>query len=335
METTSSVSIIMPVYNEEKYIENCLTSILKQSYSNIIEVLIIDGFSEDSTRAIVEKLIEKSDIIHIIDNKAKTPANALNKGITMSKGDIIIRVDAHALYREDYVFQCVKNLNELKEKKVVNVGGPTLFIDSDKYIENCIIFLHQSKFGIGVAKFRDKNYEGYIDTVWNGAFFKWIFDVVGLYNVNMNRSEDNDMNKRILESGYKIYQSKSIVSNYFPRNTVSKVVKQNYGNGRAIGGSIISNLKIVRLRHLIPLFFICSIIISVGLSVFFNSFKYVLLVILLSYLLVDFIESIRISIKNGLKYLPTMVALFFTLHIAYGVGTIIGLLSQFRSKFLK
>ena len=236
METTSSVSIIMPVYNEEKYIENCLTSILKQSYSNIIEVLIIDGFSEDSTRAIVEKLIEKSDIIHIIDNKAKTPANALNKGITMSKGDIIIRVDAHALYREDYVFQCVKNLNELKEKKVVNVGGPTLFIDSDKYIENCIIFLHQSKFGIGVAKFRDKNYEGYIDTVWNGAFFKWIFDVVGLYNVNMNRSEDNDMNKRILESGYKIYQSKSIVSNYFARNTVSKVVKQNYGNGRAIGG---------------------------------------------------------------------------------------------------
>lgn len=326
MDNTISVSIIMPVYNEEKYIDGSLNSIMKQNYSNICEILILDGLSVDLTRSKVQAYMETDKRIKLVDNDDKTPAHALNKGITMANGEVIIRVDAHALYDEDYVLQCINTLISLKEEKVVNVGGATRFVTSQAYIENSIIMLHESKFGIGVAKFRDKNYEGFVDTVWNGAFYKWVFDEVGLYNVNMNRSEDNDMNNRILEKGYKIYQSKSIISYYFPRTTLNKVIKQNSENGKAIGKALISNRSIIRLRHLIPFIFTTSIIILGILSVPFTLFRYLLCADLISYFLVDLFESTRISLSKGLKYFPVMFSLFFVLHISYGLGTIKGII---------
>lgn len=248
-----TVSIIIPVYNEELYIEKCLKSIIDQTYENIVEILVIDGMSTDSTRDILKSF--ENEKIALIDNEKKIQSAALNKGIKMSKGDIVVRVDAHALYDKNYVRECVNTLNKFKEDNVVNVGGPTYLLTSKSYVENCIVFLHESKFGIGVAKFRQKDYDGFVDTVWNGAFYRWIFDEIGSYNENFTRSEDNDLNNRILKKGYKIYQNKNIIAYYKPRSSIKKILSQNYGNGRAIGESLINNRDIVRMRHLVPLIF--------------------------------------------------------------------------------
>jgi glycosyltransferase involved in cell wall biosynthesis len=154
MEGSSTVSVIIPVLNEEKYIEKCLNSILNQTYDNIIEVLILDGMSTDNTRNIINKM--KDERITLIDNDKKIQSAGLNAGIKTAKGDIVVRVDAHAVYDKNYIEESVGTLNKLKSEKVVNVGGPTYLITSDKYVENCIVFLHESKFGIGVAKFRQR-----------------------------------------------------------------------------------------------------------------------------------------------------------------------------------
>ena len=233
MGYSDTVSIIIPVYNEEKYIETCLNSILNQSYENITEILIFDGMSTDNTRSIINNINDKR--IALIDNEKKIQSAGLNSGIKMAKGDIIVRIDAHAIYDENYVKECVDTLNKLKDENVVNVGGPTYLVTSGNYVEDCIVFLHESKFGIGVAKFRQKDYEGYVDTVWNGAFWRWTFDNVGFYNEELKRSEDNDMNNRIIKAGYKIYQNKNAIAYYKPRVSVKKVLNQNLENGKAIG----------------------------------------------------------------------------------------------------
>jgi succinoglycan biosynthesis protein ExoA len=324
MEYNNSVSIIMPVLNEEKYIEKCLNSITSQSYKNIFEIMVLDGMSTDRTREIVSELRSRDKRIKLIDNPQKIQSEAMNMGIKLATGDIIIRVDAHALYEDKYVENCVLKLNCLNSSNVVNVGGPTYLIESGNYVENSIVYLHESKFGIGVAKFRQKDYEGFVDTVWNGAFWKWVFGEVGLYNVKLYRSEDNDMNNRITKRGYRIYQSKDIISYYRPRTSIKKVLKQNFENGVAIGTALIDNKSIVRIRHLVPVCFLVSIVLfgASWSSIFFS--KYIESFILISYFLLDILESLKIGKVHGIKYIPMMFVLFFLLHIYYGAGTIHG-----------
>lgn len=329
MRYNDTVSIIIPVYNEERYIESCLKSIINQTYEDITEILILDGMSTDKTRDIIRNFQDKRVVL--IDNHKKVQSAALNMGIQVAKGEIIVRVDAHATYDENYVEECVSTLNKLKNEKVVNVGGPTYLVTSDEYIEDCIIFLHESKFGIGVAKFRQKDYEGFVDTVWNGAFWRWVFDEVGLYNEELSRSEDNDMNNRILKKGYKIYQNKNIIAYYKPRSSVKKVLSQNFANGEAIGNSLVSNREIVRIRHLVPLIFFLTIVAFGVTWKFFFISRLIELLALGSYFLVDMLESLKIGFKNGIKYIPLMFVLFFLLHIAYGIGTIIGFFQEIKS----
>ncbi|WP_333859732.1 glycosyltransferase family 2 protein [Clostridium sp.] len=332
MYNKHTVSIIIPVYNEELYIEECLKSIVNQTYENIIEILVIDGMSTDSTRDILKNF--QNEKIVLIDNEKKIQSAALNKGIKMAKGDIVVRVDAHALYDKNYVEECVNTLNKFKEDNVVNVGGPTYLLTSKSYVENSIVFLHESKFGIGVAKFRQKDYDGFVDTVWNGAFYRWVFDKIGFYNESFMRSEDNDLNNRILKNGYKIYQNKNIIAYYKPRSSIKKVLSQNYDNGKAIGQSLVNNREIVRIRHLVPLiFFLTIVIFGLSYKLFFPS-RIIEIMALGSYFIVDMIECIKIGVKNGIKYIPLMFVLFFLLHIMYGLGTIVGFFTGLK-KHLK
>ncbi|MCH5138209.1 glycosyltransferase family 2 protein [Clostridiaceae bacterium UIB06] len=326
MGYNNTVSIIIPVYNEEKYIEACLNSILEQSYENIIEILIFDGMSNDNTRNIINNIDDKR--IAIIDNEKRIQSAGLNTGIKMAKGDIIVRVDAHAIYDQNYVKECVCTLNKLKNENVVNVGGPTYLVTSGNYVEDCIVFLHESKFGIGVAKFRQKDYEGYVDTVWNGAFWRWVFDKVGLYNEELKRSEDNDMNNRIGKAGYKIYQNKNVIAYYKPRVSIKKVLNQNLQNGKEIGTSLLTNREIIRIRHLVPGAFFAAIVFLGVMCNYFYLGKIMEILVLGSYFSIDLIESFRIGFKNGIKYIPLMFTLFFLLHIYYGIGTFIGFFQQ-------
>lgn len=326
MNYENTVSIIIPVYNEEKYIKACLDSILKQTYDNIIEILIMDGMSTDNTRDIISEIEDKR--IVLVDNHRRVQSAGLNEGIKIAKGDIVVRIDAHAVYNDNYVSECVSTLNRLRDENVVNVGGPTYLVTSGDYVEDCIVFLHESKFGIGVAKFRQKDYEGFVDTVWNGAFLKWVFDELGLYNEELHRSEDNDMNNRIIKNGYKIYQNKNIIAYYKPRTSVKKVLNQNLENGKAIGNSLVNNREIIRIRHLVPAVFFGSIVLFGVMYNFFYFSKVLELLVLGSYFFVDLLESLRTGLKKGIRYVPLMFILFFLLHVYYGVGTFIGFFQQ-------
>ena len=286
----------------------------------------MDGMSTDKTREIVGEFRDSRMLL--VDNKKRIQSAGLNLGIRIAKSDIIVRVDAHATYHKDYIKECVETLNRLKNENVVNVGGPTYLVTSGNYVEDCIVFLHESKFGIGVAKFRQKDYEGFVDTVWNGAFWKWIFDEVGLYNEELTRSEDNDMNNRIIKNGHKIYQNKNVIAYYKPRSSIKKVLSQNLANGKAIGNSLVNNREIIRIRHLVPAAFVFSIILFSIMYNYFYVSKIMDLLILASYFAIDFIESLKIGIKNGIRYSFLMVFLFFLLHVYYGIGTFVGLFQQ-------
>ncbi len=115
------VTIIVPVLNEVKYIGDCLESIWLQDYpSDRCEVFIIDGGSTDGTRAIAGKLAAERPRWRMLDNPGRIQAKAFNLGLRHSSGEILVRMDAHALYPTNYVRQCV---TALQRTGAANAGG--------------------------------------------------------------------------------------------------------------------------------------------------------------------------------------------------------------------
>ena len=154
------VSTIIPCRNEEKFIGQCLDSIIVNDYpKEKLEILIIDGLSEDKTRTIIENLKFKigNSNIKLLDNPKKFTPAALNIGVKNAKGEIIIRMDAHARYKKDYISKCVKYLQEYKAD---NVGGIWITIPRDNsIIGKSIAFVLSSSFGVGNAYYRVSGYK--------------------------------------------------------------------------------------------------------------------------------------------------------------------------------
>ena len=102
-----NVSVIVPVLNEEKYIKECLDSLLNQDYpKENLEIILVDGNSSDKTAEIIKKYTGKYNFIKLINNPQKTVQYAMNLGIKNSSGKYIVRMDAHAAYSNDYISEC-------------------------------------------------------------------------------------------------------------------------------------------------------------------------------------------------------------------------------------
>ena len=167
------VSVIMPLRNEEEHLERCLQSIAAQDYPrDRLEVLAIEGMSEDRTRPILNRCARNLKSVRVIDNPGRIVPKALNLGIRESKGDIIIRMDAHSTYPADYIRKCVEYLERTRYE---NVGGIIEHVGKG-YVGGAIALAQGSIFGLGGAKFRSAKDEEFVDTVFPGAWERRIFE---------------------------------------------------------------------------------------------------------------------------------------------------------------
>lgn len=313
------VSIIIPVYNEEKYISKCMESIVNQTYfKEHMEVLLIDGGSQDSTLQQIEKYSSCLNL-KILYNDKRIVTHALNIGIKNATGDCIIRMDAHAEFERDYVEKCV---NCLENNDAWNVGGIAQTVGLGKIGEANASIL-SSKFGVGNSSFRIGAESGYVDTVPFGAFKKEVFDKVGLFDPDLPRSEDNDMNSRIRQHGGKVYLDTDIRFKYYCRNTVSGLLKQGIQNGNALFLTIRKNPKAMSVRHFIPFTFVMSLLLLPVISIFSTLFVYLYALELLIYFSLDLFFSIKSRTVKEFAYKMIMYPMF---HIVYGIGSIIGMI---------
>src|SRR2546422_970398 len=115
------VSIIIPCRNERAFIAKCLDSILRDGFPlDRLEVLVVDGRSDDGTRDIVEEYSARFPCVRLLDNPRGAVPPALNIGIARASGDVIMRMDAHAELERGYITGC---LAALDEHNADNVGG--------------------------------------------------------------------------------------------------------------------------------------------------------------------------------------------------------------------
>jgi glycosyltransferase involved in cell wall biosynthesis len=263
------ISIILPVRNEVNFIEKCLQSIFSQDYpKDKFEVLIVDGMSYDGTLEKISEWKNKELNIKIFENWKKVVSSARNIAIKNATGDIVLCMDAHAFYAPDYISSCLK---VMEETGAANVGGHARALPpSGRALALASMFATDSPFGLGGARFRDPSSEGYVETVWLGCYQKKVFDDVGVYDERRTRTEDIDLNSRLLKGGYKIYLSSKIKAWYYPRSTVAAIWRQRWADGYEITRFLPDNPKAPRLRHFIPLIFVVSLTLLAATAIFYQ-----------------------------------------------------------------
>lgn len=325
------VAIVIPTLNEERFISRCLNSIIKQTYEfEKMDVMIIDGGSNDKTKDIVAEYQKSHQNIRFIENKKKIQSVAFNIGLKKSTAPYIIRLDAHAEYNSKYISLCIENLKQ--DEKRGNVGGRWNILPFNQSIwaqTNAI--LNHSRFGIGGAAFRVSNEAHNTDSVPFGAFPRKVIDQIGGMREDLPRGEDNEYNSRIRKAGYKIFFDPNIISSYFARPTLGASCKQMYANGNSIGYLYYIDREAIGIRHLIPLLFVVSGLFSIIISVLWSPFCYVFCGGLALYLIADAIASIM-GAKDNVKCTLPLFILFFCVHVSYGIGTIAGLIKGLKTK---
>jgi succinoglycan biosynthesis protein ExoA len=328
------VSIVMAVRNEGEFIGRCLRAILKQKYnSNKMEIIIADGMSTDSTRKIISKILtEKPQHLKIIllNNENKIVSTGLNQAILNSKGEILIRVDGHTIIATDYVRQCVK---ALKASGAENVGGKMHAIGRN-YFGNAVSLATSSSFGIGGAKFHVSDRTEWVDTVYLGAWPRSVFLKIGLFDEELKRNQDDELNYRLRAFGGKILLSKDIKSKYYNRSTPLSLWSQYFQYGFWKVRVLQKNPKQMQIRQFVPPIFVMSLILTLILSLLLAKGFLLFMFILGSYVIVNMLASIIATFQGNIKYLPVFPITYAILQIGYGFGFLFGII-KFYDKWGK
>ena len=317
------VSIIIPCRNEEKFIARCLDSIIANDYpKEKIEILIMDGRSEDKTREIIKSYVKHYPFIRLLDNPRKFTPLALNIGIKNAQGEIVIRMDSHSTYDIKYIINCVRYLNEYQAD---NVGGIWKIMPRENTLTaKAIAFASASIFTAGNAYYRrgyDKKPK-WVDTVFGGCFRKEIFNKVGFFNENLVRSQDMEFNIRLKKAGGKILLAPEIISNYYPEATLEDFFKKNFKDGLWATYPFKFVKMPLSLRHYLPFIFVTVFIVLIVLSLFSSFFLICLEGMTIFYLLISFYFSAEIAIREGeWRYLILMPMAFSCRHFIYGLGS--------------
>ncbi len=312
------VSVVMPCLNEEGYIEDCLRSVLAQDYpKDRVEILVADGMSMDRTREILARLTEEDPRIRVIDNPDRIQAAGLNAGIRASRGEVIVRMDVHADYAPDFLRKCVEVLDETGAD---NVGGAAR-TKAKKFFQRALSAALDSPLGVGGSKYRNPDNEGFVDTVFPGAFRRAVFERHGLFDGHAVTNEDAEINQRILEGGGQVFLSKKIVVWYYPRDSFRSLAKQyfKYGKGRA--RTLLKHKKLLTVRPAIPF-----LMVSSGLALLATSGIQPLTPFAFGgYALGTLAEAVRVGRHLGPLGVPVVWAIFPVLHVSHGTGFAVGL----------
>lgn len=305
-----TVSVVIPCRNEENYIEDCIYSILEQDYP-IEEVLVVDGMSTDRTRSIVLMCGAT-----LLDNIQKTTQHAINMGFKWAKGDYILEVDAHSTASSNYVSECVKVMNRYT---YAAVGGETISTPgSNSLLARCIATIWRVPFGRGgISQYRERTTElREVSSMHCVMRRREIFEKIGGYNEKLTHSHDLEYDTRMKQIGIKLLQIPNIYTYYRARATFKAFIKKAWTDGEwVIYPRKLSNVKFLTFRHYVPLFFVLTLPISIW-----------------PYIPLSIYNAIKIAREEGLASLFLIPFIFFSFHMAYGLGSLWALLNLWRIK---
>ncbi|HPR31538.1 MAG TPA: glycosyltransferase family 2 protein [Prolixibacteraceae bacterium] len=309
------LSIIVPVFNEEKYIEKLLHWLVSVQPSDK-EIFLVDGQSTDRTREIIEQFIRDHDSFKLLINPDRYVSYALNRAIKECQGDILVRLDAHTEYDASYL---TKIIETFAQTDADIVGGPMRAIGKTP-LQKAVARATSTSFGIGNSQFHNSNFRGYTDTVYLGAWKRELFRQTGLFDTQLIRNQDDEFHYRAKSMGYKIFLNPDIVSYYYPRDRYKGLMKQYFQYGLfkpLVSKKVKTEIKI---RHLVPPMFVLYLIL-LPLFLFITPLS---LLPLLLYIFLNLTFSLSGKTYRILERMHLFLC-YPALHLSYGSGYLAGI----------
>ena len=305
------ISVILPVLNEEKYLEDAVNAILAQQYDGKIEVILAVAPSDDRTLEIAQRLHMNDPRVVIVENPSGRTAAGLNLAIAASQYSIIVRVDGHANIPNNY---CELVSEVLETTGAVNVGG-VMAAEGKSLFEKSVARAMRSALGVGASRFHTGGKAGEVDTVYLGAFRKEALIAAGGFDERFTRAQDWELNFRLRQAGGVVYFDPRLVVTYRPRSTVKALAKQYFEYGRWRRVVSRRHQGTINFRYLAPPFTVAATLLSLILGWLVSP---VLFIPALVYAVFILIASVVIGKSVGeFLCLPTIL---LTMHISWGVG---------------
>jgi glycosyltransferase involved in cell wall biosynthesis len=319
------VTVILPCRNEASHIAACLDSILASAHpADRLEVLVVDGMSDDGTRELVAQYADAHTSVHMLDNPGRIVPTGLNIGIQAATGDIIVRMDGHVVYPPEYIPRLV---DALLADGADNVGGCLVTLPADgTAVAQAIAIAMSHPFGVGFARFRIGARQAQdVDTVPFGCFRRSLFARVGMFDEELARNQDDEFNHRIIRGGGRVRLIPDVVCYYYARGSLRKAARMFYQYGafkplvaRKVG-------RVMTVRQLVPAGFVASLL-GTGVGALIASPLAVLGAGIAS-LYAACVGAFALSIvrSHGVRCALALTATLPVVHLSYGFGFLRGL----------
>jgi len=305
------VSVVLPILNEERFLEHAIEAILEQKYPGDLEVILALGPSRDRTNEIAQQLRQKDSRVVLVDSPTGRTAAGLNLAIKEAKFEIICRIDGHAEISETYIQDAVEIM---EETGAVNVGG-IMAAEGKSAFERAVATAMRSPLGVGGARFHIGGKAGPADTVYLGVFKKRALLEVGLYDERFTRAQDWELNYRLRQSGGIIWFDPRLVVTYRPRPTLQALAKQYFEYGRWRHAVVRTHKGTANYRYIAPPLATLIIALSLLAGIFIHPYY---LLPALSYATAVLAGAFVIGKTFSEKL--TLPAVLATMHISWGAG---------------
>jgi glycosyltransferase involved in cell wall biosynthesis len=319
------ISLILPCRNEAQFIGPCLDTLLASRVpAGTLEILVVDGMSDDGTRAVVGRFSARYPGVRLLDNPRRIVPVGLNIGIAAATGEIIVRVDAHALYPSEYLPRLVA---ALETTDADNVGGRIVTLPQNDSAEAWAIALALSHpFGVGNSYFRiGSDAPRWVETVPFGCWRREVFDRIGGFDEELVRDQDDEFNYRLLRSGGRILLRPDVVSYYFARESLRLTASMMYQYGyfkplvaRKVG-------RVMTARQLAPPTLILALLAGLVLAPFSRWIALAWGALVALYALAIAAGAFAAGRSRGLRCVVALMPVFPSLHLSYGWGFLRGL----------
>lgn len=319
------ISVVIPCRNEAPYIEECVRAIFNASLPTGItmNVMVVDGMSNDGTRAIVEQLAVEYPNLRLVDNRQQLTPYAFNLGIHAAPCDYVQIIGARHIISSNYLQNCLTILEA--DRSIWCVGGKII----NEYVNETgrvIATAMSTKLGMGIGNFRTLTKSGFTDTVTSPMYPYWVFEKIGYFDEELVRNQDDDFNYRVTSAGGKIFFDASISLKYYVRGNFQQLRKQFYQYGY---WKVFVNQKhksVTTIRQLVPPLFVLYLMLAVLSWLFGSIFGTVGSTPLLIYLAITLFVTYKLTKEDkSLKFFDVFKT-FPILHISYGLGYLRGVL---------
>lgn len=330
---TPSITVVVPVRNEAKCIENVLHQLLSQDYpANRFEVIVVDGESTDETVSLVTEIAKRHNNVRLYANPRRWSSAGRNIGARHARGDIVVVVDGHCELADNRFLRnladafCTTGADCVGRPQPLDVSDADAFQRGVAAARSCWLGHHPDSHIYSSG-------EQFVPAISVGvAYRRHVFEELAGFDETFDACEDVEFNYRVDRAGFRCYFTPSVAVRYRPRGNLRGLFRQlaRYGRGRV--RLFRKHPETFSFKSFVPALFVAGCIIGLGMAWLSSWMRLAYLCAILAYTLVVLATSATVAMRRKQAAIfPWLVLLFVTIHVGSGTGILLEAL-QFRKR---